>query len=378
MYDVPSVPSTNLWLYNNDVPASPPNDATGEATHRYRIITELMSELAYCFRVEPDSGLVLEWMNEAITRTMGFTVEDINDVGWQSFLYDDDVLVVLEHWQRLIAGEADVAEFRMYGENRKVIWVRNYARPVWEEESQRVTRIYGAAQDITVQKEAEQHIAALNAQLRLAMKESFHRIKNNLQLVATLIDTQSLDNQGALPPARVEQVIGQIRTLADVHNLLTQSVREGGQAPFVSAKVLVGNLCDLLAKVAGERSLQCEIADVTLPHRQGTALALIINELIQNALRHGAGAVRIRLEVDGELQIDGKQVSLQVEDSGRGFPPHFDPDQDAQTGLQLVQDLTASDLNGRLCYENQQEGGARVRVDFPVPPTTPANVSEVA
>jgi PAS domain S-box-containing protein len=361
MSDVSPVPSTSLWLHNNDVPASPPNDGVGEDTHRYRIITELMSELAYSFRVEPEGALVLEWMNEAITRTMGYTVEDINALGWQSFLYDDDVFVVLEHWQRLVAGEADIAEFRVYGENRKVVWVRNYARPVREEKEQRVIRIYGAAQDITARKEAEQHVVALNTQLRLAMKESFHRIKNNLQLVATLIDTQALDYHGALPPDRVEQLSRQIRTLADVHNLLTQSVREDGQAAFVSTRVLVENLCAFLQQMAGERSLECRITEVTLPHRQGTALALIINELIQNALRHGEGTVSIRLETDEE------QACLQVEDAGSGFPADFDPCQDAQTGLQLIQDLTESDLNGRMHYANRMEGGASVRVKFPIP-----------
>ena len=133
---------------------------TARVSHaRYQIVSELVSDFAYALQVRPDGGLIPEWISGAFTRITGFhTDELLYSEDWVSILYPDDRDVARGSLQRLLSGQPHTAEFRIIVKSGEVRWLRNYARPVWSEEEQRVVRIYGAAQDITAQKEAEREL----------------------------------------------------------------------------------------------------------------------------------------------------------------------------------------------------------------------------
>jgi len=101
--------------------------------------------------------------------------------------------------------------------------------------------------------------------------------------------------------------------------------------------------------------------DAEIPSKQCVSLALVINELVSNALKHGKTAA------DVNLSVDGQDVVLEVCDDGPGFPDGFDSVTAANTGLELVDSLVRTDLGAEVCYENRAEGGARVKVLFPLP-----------
>ena len=134
-------------------------EALRASEERYRAATELASDYAYAFRVEANGTFMLEWVTEAFTRITGYRSEDIDGRGgWVSFTYSEDLPIALRHMQALLSGQRSVSEFRIVTKTDEIRWVREISRPVWEEARQRTIRIYGAAQDITERKRAEESL----------------------------------------------------------------------------------------------------------------------------------------------------------------------------------------------------------------------------
>lgn len=132
-------------------------DALRESETRNRIITEMISDYAYIFRVSPEGELKVEWLTESFTKVFGVTREDIDARGgWLSMVLPEDLAMAREHARKVISGKSDVIEMRWVTASGDVRWLRDYAQPVFDASGKQVVRIYGAAQDITERKRAEQ------------------------------------------------------------------------------------------------------------------------------------------------------------------------------------------------------------------------------
>jgi PAS domain S-box-containing protein len=219
------------------------------------------------------------------------------------------------------------------------------------------------ARDITGAKEQQRELAALNARLKRSMTETHHRVKNNLQVIAAMIDMQALDHRAeqAIPIEEFDRLKSHIGTLAIVHDLLTHSIKEAEESQFISTKAVLDRLLPMLQQTAWKRTVRFEIADTEVPSKQCVSLALVLNELVSNSIKHG------KSETEVTFAVQGGQASLEVCDDGPGFPENFNALACANTGLELVESLVCTDLAGQTYYENRQEGGARVRVTFDLP-----------
>jgi len=218
----------------------------------------------------------------------------------------------------------------------------------------------GIVRDVTESHEARTQIEALNARLQRAMTETHHRVKNNLQIIAAMVDMCTLDAGETVPTAEVRRLGEHVRTLAAVHELLTQRSTRDPDARTVSAREILERLVSLVRSGAQGRVIRLEGDDLVLTSQQGTSLALVANELISNALKHGSGVVELR------LQRQDAWALLTVSDQGRGFPREFHPSVSAKTGLELVNTLSRLDLGGTVRCENLPGGGAVVQVEMPL------------
>jgi two-component sensor histidine kinase len=214
---------------------------------------------------------------------------------------------------------------------------------------------------------SQQDIETLNQRLQRSMTETHHRVKNNLQVIAAMIDMRLLDNPASIDPSEMHRLGVHVRTLAAVHDLLTEEAKADGEAHWLSAKEVLERLIAMLQNTADGRQLVCQLQDARLSARQGTSLALIANELISNALKYGHGDIGV------ELVNDGETAELRVRDDGPGFPDGFDPNKTANTGLELVQNLSRWDLGGASRYTNRPEGGACVAISIPLHSTATTN-----
>ncbi|MCS6906330.1 MAG: PAS domain S-box protein [Anaerolineales bacterium] len=149
---------------------------------RYRIISEMISDYACSFRVEEDGSLRREWLVGGFERVTGYTPEESQvRGGWRTLIYPPDLSIAMHQYRRAIAGEPSVSEFRILRKDGRVRWIRNHALPIWDEQASRIVRIYGAAEDITEQKQRELELKAL-AQFSRAVSEEadFQRLAERL------------------------------------------------------------------------------------------------------------------------------------------------------------------------------------------------------
>jgi PAS domain S-box-containing protein len=215
-----------------------------------------------------------------------------------------------------------------------------------------------------VQEELQSHreqIELLNARLRRAMAETHHRVKNNLQVVAALVDMQLLEAIDAVPAHEVARLGMHIRTLAAIHDLLTDVAKTDVGTGTVSSQSVLDRLLPMIQQTAGSRLVHFDIHDVQLPYRHGTSVAVLVNELVSNAVKHGQGEITVSLTAVAD------EARLEVCDQGIGFPRNFNPRSRANTGLELVESISRWDLSGQTDYRNRPEGGTRVTVIFPIP-----------
>lgn len=132
-------------------------DALHASEQRYRMISELISDYAYAFAVEENNRLTRVWVTDSFTRITGYTPQELDERGgWPILIHPDDMPIAQARANRLFAGKDDVSEFRIVRKDGEVRWLRDHARAVWDETRGRVINIYGAAQDITEAKKAEQ------------------------------------------------------------------------------------------------------------------------------------------------------------------------------------------------------------------------------
>lgn len=207
-------------------------------------------------------------------------------------------------------------------------------------------------------------LAIDNARLALkaaVVQEMHHRVKNNLQNIAMLLRLQLSDTRVADLRQVLTESINRIMSIAAVHELLSQEglrwVDVGDMARRVAREVAQN-------MPAGRRGVQVTVRGdpVAVPSQPATALALVINELVQNALEHGF-ADRDEGKVEIHILADDRGLTLRVNDNGSGLPPGFDPTVDGNLGLELIRTLVQDDLRGR--FEMRSNGGTTVVVRVP-------------
>ena len=196
--------------------------------------------------------------------------------------------------------------------------------------------------------ERERAEAATRASLEektILLKEVHHRVKNNLQVVISLLHLQ--EDRGQDRPARevLADTQNRVRSMALLHEALYRSER----LSHVNLAGYVERLCTHLFRSSGADSrrvrLVIRVEPVELDLDQAIPCGLIINELMANSLKHGFPNGREgRITVD--LSAQAGRVTLRVSDSGAGYPPGQNFDQPATLGLQLVASL-ARQLGGR-------------------------------
>ena len=138
---------------------------------RYRAVSELTSDYSYAYKVESDGELINEWGTGALARITGYTTEEVHARGgWESLIYSDDMSISIEKFKALFEGRSMVVQYRILSKSGDVRWIRDYAKPVWNDTENRLERIYGAVKDITETKHVEELIRESEEKYRSAME----------------------------------------------------------------------------------------------------------------------------------------------------------------------------------------------------------------
>ncbi len=193
------------------------------------------------------------------------------------------------------------------------------------------------------------------------IQEVHHRVKNNLQSIASLLRLQARRTTSSEVQTALSDTVNRILTVAVVHEFLSYDT--GG----------VINLLEIAQRIASQmsqsvvdpsKSIQFQVIgpSIYLSSQQATACALVINELLQNALEHGFES-RSKGKIGIELTDDGEWVGIHIGDDGAGLPGEFNLGAGSGLGLRIVQSLVEGDLKGK--FEMRSDRGARAIVTFP-------------
>jgi PAS domain S-box-containing protein len=225
-------------------------------------------------------------------------------------------------------------------------------------------RLYEQAQEeIAERLQAEEGIKASLREKEVLLQEIHHRVKNNLQVISSLLNLQAsqIDSPDILEVFRESQ--NRIRSMALIH----EQLYEAHNLAWIDFGTYIRNLTTYLfhsySVDARRITLTIETDEVRLGIDQAVPCGLILNELMSNALKHAFpvgrdGAIRVVLTGNED------SVALMVRDTGVGFPEGLDYRTTTSLGLQLV-NMLVKQLNGEIELEN--ENGTSLQVTFSVP-----------
>ena len=244
-------------------------------------------------------------------------------------------------------------------------WIRIDAAPVFQPGETRPVETCTVFEDITERKRADERLRGSLREKEVLLQEVHHRVKNNLQVISSLISLQSAGLNDPALRAELDDVRDRVRTMAMVHEKLYQSP-DLAQLNF---EEYASSLVHYLQGAHGKAAASVRVVLATQPARLPVAIAvpcgLILNELASNAFKHAfSGRTGGELTVGLEHDPASNQICLRVSDDGPGLPPNLDWRQSSTLGLRLVQ-MLSHQLGGTV--ELRSGPGTEFRVTFPAP-----------
>ena len=213
--------------------------------------------------------------------------------------------------------------------------------------------------DVTDLRRRDRQLVGKDATIR----EIHHRVKNNLQTVAALLRLQARRMEVPEARAALQESVRRVASIAMVHETLSQAFQDVVPFDEIADRVLA--MCAEVSAPESSVAVERTGSFGELPAAVATALALVLTELVQNAVEHAyrepsQGRIEVRAE-----QLDGR-LEVEVADDGRGLPDGFDLASSPRLGLHIVRTLVDSELRGSITITPRPTGGTSARLRVPL------------
>lgn len=218
-----------------------------------------------------------------------------------------------------------------------------------------------AIENATLYQDARRGLEVASALLQ----EMHHRVRNNLQTVAALLSIQLRRNEAEPWASHLRDAVSRVQAIAAVHDLLSDERRLGGTTVDIIARHAADEAYGTLIPPGLSVSFDIPVTEVRVPSRQATILALLINELVANAVKHGF-AGRTRGTVSIRASEDHGQAVIEIENDGKAIPGGFDPGGSHGLGMRIIQRLVTADLEGEF-WIGPSGRGSKAIIRFPLP-----------
>ncbi len=330
--------------------------ALKEAENRYSNLFNGVPVGLYCIK---PTGHFLD-VNAALMQLLGYSAHralldmktidfHINAEAWQQWrdlMERKDVVRDLETSVRTLDG--------------RTIWVRHSAIAV-RDGAGKVLYYEGAIEDVTERKRMVEQLEASLQEKEVLLKEIHHRVKNNMQVICSLLNLQSRSISDPNTLTLLQECQNRIFSMALVHEQLYQSEDLASINFAEYIENLVNNLFSSYDVASSLVSVKVNVDNVSLSVDTAIPCGLIINELVSNSLKYAfpsgrAGEICIELHLDRE-----KYFNLRVSDNGIGLPQNLEYQNTKSLGLQLVTALT-SQLSGTIALNRNM--GTEFNIKF--------------
>jgi two-component sensor histidine kinase len=219
--------------------------------------------------------------------------------------------------------------------------------------------------DVTDLRRRDRMLLSKDATIR----EIHHRVKNNLQTIAALLRLQRRRVKSPEALQAIEESERRIRSIAIVHETLSKDTTDAVRLVEI-AQLLVRQVEETVASEDVHVNIELRGDAGEVPGDLATPLAVVLNELLQNAVEHGF-PVGDGGRVDGKVTVGfsrgDEELLVEVSDDGVGLPPGFSLDASRGLGLSIVQALVTTELGGSM--EMTRAAGTRVELRVPLPRT---------
>lgn len=250
-------------------------------------------------------------------------------------------------WDTITAGKSWQGVFHNQRKDGSLYWEASTISPILDSSGE-ITRYIGINENITDRRDMEERVRESLREKEVLLKEIHHRVKNNLQIVSSLLRLQSSRLENSVAKVALQDMQNRVRSMALIHEHLYRS----DNLARVDMAEYLKRLCQQVfrAMVATNReiTMHMHLDPLFLEMDQAIPFGLLVNELVSNAFKHafpvgGKGQV----VVDFHPVPESEEWRLRVADNGIGLPADFDASKSNSLGLQLVVDLTRQ-IGGQL------------------------------
>ncbi len=301
-------------------------------------------------------------VNDAMCRMFGISRETAASIDYPALIAANHKLTREEAMQqfREIASGPKLLMEQVRGPDGKQFWVEvslKYGRIRGNE------RVIAVVRDVTERMRTEEQIRASLKEKEVMLKEIHHRVKNNLQVISSLLSIQSRYLADPRDAKLFQESQDRVKSMALVHEKLYQS-SDIASIDFSSyIERLVTNLFRSYSGNNGNVNLHMDIKDIFLNVDTAVPCGLIVNELVTNALKYAFpggrdGTVTVSMRIEGDCYV------LEVSDDGVGMAAGFDIEKSQSLGLQLVT-MLASQIDGKIKTDTSK--GTRYTITFRKP-----------
>ncbi|MSP12225.1 MAG: PAS domain S-box protein [Chloroflexi bacterium] len=308
---------------------------------------------------------VIIFMNPAFTRLYGYPAAEIINQATPRILKSEvqGQSTYEDLWQTILSKKVVVGEMVNRAKDGRLLTIESTVNPIVDER-QVITGFLAIQRDISQRKQTEEQIKTSLREKEVLLKEIHHRVKNNLQIISSLLHLQSNTTRDPQTLELLRDSQNRVRSMALVHEKLYRSPDLAQISLAEYAQSLAAQLFRTYSTAAGAVVLQVKVEDIWLDAEAAVPCGLIINELVSNALKHAFPDGR-----EGEIGLivrngTGDRIVMQISDTGVGFPPGFDFRTSPSLGLKLVNTLV-DQLGGTL--ELERGAGTIFQIEFTNP-----------
>jgi PAS domain S-box-containing protein len=332
-------------------------DALRISEEKYRSLVEQTNDLV--FHIDKD-GLIT-YISPNIITLLGFSADEATGRSPTTFMPESTRETFQHLHEQNINNQAPVSglELTFYDKDKQPHIFDINGTPHFGQDKN-FLGFSGIARDITYRKALQDEIAASLKEKEILLKEIHHRVKNNMQVISSLLSLQAKMVKDTKSRDAIKESQDRVMSIALVHEKLYQS-KSLAKINFRDyIKKMAENLFNSYSIHSDQITLEIMADDIILPINKAIPISLMINEMLSNSLKYAfpegrKGVIEILFRKDGERHF------LTVRDNGVGFPPGFVWDQSETLGLQLVHSL-AGQLDGTITYSGEK--GTEFSVEF--------------
>jgi len=264
------------------------------------------------------------------------------------------------HYDKAFKGVATNFEIETLDKDHKKVYLDIFLNPIVE--NNKILEVSGIAHNITDKKVDHQRVEQSLKEKDVLLKEVHHRVKNNMQIISSILNLQSSYVTDNYTLALLKESQNRIKTMAYIHESLYQNKSFTSVNFSEYIQTLSKNIIQSYVLSSEKVELILNLEKINLNLDVSIPAGLIINELITNAIKHAFPGTK-KGKVCLNLKSENNSIYLQVTDNGAGIPPGVDYNNTNTLGLQLVNTLI-DQLDGEINFKSEKDKGTEVLIKF--------------